>query len=554
MKNLLSFAFILLSFAFNLSAQEKLSEKELAKQAEIHFKNRDYLKAIGLLEKIGIEYRNSSPELNYYLILSHFETRNIHLANELSATIPVKTPKKMPLFEAELLNLKTLQEKYDSLMMITQKQLEAENFKAALMSINGALEIDSFRVNGYYCRGLVHLKDSSYQLAINDFEKVLRIAEPDAATYYQLGLCQIALGNSDAAIERFTQCLQLNPSASAYYYRASVYAYKEDLKNAQKDVNEAIRINPDLPGAYHLRGWISKYNGDCKSAVEDFELAEQDIINNKALITSKAECYVDLGQARKAAAAYDRLIQTEPGNAWAYFKRGNCITDIQFYNNFAGHVEALKYYDKALELEPRNAEFLYWRAISTKMTDNDKKAMEYLDKAIAISPATYKYYDERNTLHELTATVFRIRRNALYEGIRNINALEKDTALKYLNISKLYKTIFSFTTIKAYQDTALLFINKSIETGSRLAEAYYQRASMHDDRGNTAQAELDYRKAIELDPQYYLAYSALGWMLKHMNEIDKALQVFRDAQVYYPDSEQMARYVKEMEQLKMKKK
>jgi tetratricopeptide (TPR) repeat protein len=544
-------ACLLLSLTFTLCAQEIPNEKELAKQAVIHYKNREYSEALVYLEKITPEYRFKNPELNYYLVLSHMETRNLLVADAWSKVLPVKTPKKMPLFEAELLRLKMLLQKYDSLIVVTEIHVRDSNFSNAVKSINEALETDSFRVMGYYARALVHMKDTNYLQAIADFEKVLGMRDPDdAVTFYNIAFCHFMLGNLDPAIDRFTESLKLDTSALAYYYRANAFIQKEDFNRAMGDLDSVIKLDPDHSHAYYLRGWLSKNKGDCRIAIFYLEEAEQGIRNNVQLIEDIASCYEELGKLESAIHTYDRLIDLDPNNAHYWYSRG-FSTSRNGFSSPVSHIAAMKYYNKAISLDSTNAEYYFQKAVSIRMLYDYMLAIDYLDKAIAFSPGEFRFYDERNLNHKLMPSPFSIRKKHLYQGIRNINALEKDTLLKYLHMAKLYTLVGEFIREKPYNDTAMSYLNRAVSLRNS-DDAYFARAELNRDMGRQTESIADYKRAIEINPGNFTAHVNLGLMLKSMNKTEQALQVFKDAQILFPDNQKLKGYVKEIELLKKK--
>lgn len=67
-------------------------------------------------------------------------------------------------------------------------------------------------------------------------------------------------------------------------------------------------------------------------------------------------------------------------------------------------------------------------------------------------------------------------------------------------------------------DAAIRDFDTAIELDERLADAYVQRALLHDKCGRTATAIGDCQRAIAIDPANYVAQNALAWILTTTND------------------------------------
>ncbi len=61
----------------------------------------------------------------------------------------------------------------------------------------------------------------------------------------------------------------------AYANRGLAYYRKQDLANAEKDVNEAIRLDPRNALAHQTRGYVYQARGQRDLAIEAFRTALQ---------------------------------------------------------------------------------------------------------------------------------------------------------------------------------------------------------------------------------------------------------------------------------------
>jgi len=98
---------------------------------------------------------------------------------------------------------------------------------------------------------------------------------------------------------------------------------KNNLAEALRAYDEAIRIQPNNPEAYFWRGRLFVSKGDMEKAASDFRRAV-------ALNPSYVEAYENLGWLFSQTGDFDesiryltRSIELRPDNGWAYYQRGH---------------------------------------------------------------------------------------------------------------------------------------------------------------------------------------------------------------------------------------
>jgi len=177
-----------------------------------------------------------------------------------------------------------------------------------------------------------------------------------------------------------------NPcSEKAYNNRGIIYTEKKEYTNAIADFTKAIEINPVVYEMYNNRGRAYGLSGEMNKAADDFR---------KAL-----EIKPDYEPARVNLQIILR-------------KEGSFIEKI-FAEKIEGHLtrgtelmekglldEALKEYNKVIELAPGYAESYNKRGVVYGMKKNYEKAMSDFSKAISLSPADYMAYGNRSIAYK----------------------------------------------------------------------------------------------------------------------------------------------------------
>ena len=150
----------------------------------------------------------------------------------------------------------------------------------------------------YFDRGVSNNNSKQYIKAIEDFTKAIELNPYRADTYFNRGLVyqgleQYALGLEQYtnAIEDFTKAIELYPDrADAYFNRGLVYQGLEQYIKAINDYTKAIRLNPYDTATYNNRGY-SYYNlGQYEEALKNYAKAikldptNQTALNNRKIL------------------------------------------------------------------------------------------------------------------------------------------------------------------------------------------------------------------------------------------------------------------------------
>lgn len=102
-------------------------------------------------------------------------------------------------------------------------------------------------------------------------------AIPDAATLLDRAIRLAVAGKTDRAIVHLTEAIGMSPRLwQAFQYRGELYLLRpETVDAALDDFTEAIRLAPEEPHLYVLRGQAHRLLGDERSARTDYEMASR---------------------------------------------------------------------------------------------------------------------------------------------------------------------------------------------------------------------------------------------------------------------------------------
>jgi tetratricopeptide (TPR) repeat protein len=184
----------------------------------------------------------------------------------------------------------------------------------------------------YYNRGNIYDINGQYDLAINDFNQIIRINPQYMDAYNRRCIVYDKRGNSymnkgqyDLAIEDFTRVIEIYPqSADVHFNRGISYLSKGQNDLAIADFTIAKEIDP------------IKY-----------EVVSAVLVG---FYNERGKSYIGKGPYDLAIAAYTRVIENYPRNTVAYYNRGN------LYLNKGNYDLAIADYNKVIEINKPKTE------------------------------------------------------------------------------------------------------------------------------------------------------------------------------------------------------
>lgn len=210
------------------------------------------------------------------------------------------------------------------------------NLVFVLILIQGAIAQSGFQ--GYIDSGNGNLKVRNYKEAMTDFGKAIKEQPTDTA----------AMGGMIKA------CL-----------------LGDDLKEAEKHIENALKVYPKSAEFMFRRGILNNMKGDFEKAFEDLTDAISFGPSNNLLV----QIYLNLGATQLKLESFDAALDNynkgltlSPRNPSLYNYRG--------YANYklGNFVDAIKDYDNAIDLDANNPASYYNRGMALIKTANKSKA------------------------------------------------------------------------------------------------------------------------------------------------------------------------------------
>lgn len=245
------------------------------------------------------------------------------------------------------------------------------------------------------------------------------------------------------------------------------FFYHGRLDDAITLYTEAIKINEYNEVAYNLRGNI--YN--IQSMLQkDIPIAED--------------------KRRQSINDLDKSIRLNNNYASAFSNRGFVYLNAKLFG------QAIKDFNRAIQLEPNNAQNYVYRAQCNRPTDKNLAISDF-NKAVELAPKNSYVYVARGNFYEQDLKDFS---SALADYTRAIELerRENELALYYYNRGGIYQKINDYGRAIDDYTRGITIINDSQQKNPLLAWIYMKRGECYKNLGNNEQYQVDLKKFEEL--------------------------------------------------------
>ncbi len=182
--------------------------------------------------------------------------------------------------------------------------------------------------------------------------------------------------DNEKLIELLTDGIKQYPEQPAQYLNRGIAKYAlTEYDSALVDINKTIALSPQFGDAYYDRGVVKMKLKDYKGAVEDFRfLIKNDTLDFTSLYNQGLAYYL-LGNKDTALANLQRALIIQPRFEWALCNIG------VIENEMGKPAEAIVHLTKAIEINPKDADYYYNRGQAYVNTKNKKLACEDFKKS-----------------------------------------------------------------------------------------------------------------------------------------------------------------------------
>jgi tetratricopeptide (TPR) repeat protein len=277
-----------------------------------------------------------------------------------------------------------------------------------------------------------------------------------------------------------------------YYQRAKLYLDQKEINKALADIGKAIDLNDKDARYYVTLADLYLAMGKIPNCLEALKKAEEiDPKNNDALL-KLAEVYLILKDYQSAFHYTKKALDHESINPVAYFIRGYAYmeqgdTTLAVKSFMAAADQDQNYYNAYIELG-----LLY----SAK---KNPLAMEYLQTAVKIEPNRAEGYYLLGMAYQEQEII-----SKAIETYEKLLVIDPDFVEAYYNLG--YINLVYLQEL----ELAIHYFGKVISLDPGKTDAYFNRGYSYELAGDPVNARKDYRKALEISPNYERAVNGLN--------------------------------------------
>ena len=285
--------------------------------------------------------------------------------------------------------------------------------------------------------------------------------------YFYYELFKLKLSESpDEALELLEKAKRVKYDHRYHFYKGLLYKRKGYLEEAEVELNRATEMSPDFYPAWFELGEVAMNRGDLDDALKYYQKAAQSNRSFLPAFLKISDVYAGKGLHDQARLILEKIVEADPNFSPALLRLGVMENVLQRFES------AVRYFKKALDVDPDNWQLHYNLAYSLSRLGHHLEALQHLKKAYALNNedfiANELMIQERNMgLFEESVDLARkllgeestFRKNALktlyfsgdFKGVmENIDFSEKDAELLEL----LALSVFESGDFETFVDIA----------------------------------------------------------------------------------------------------
>lgn len=371
-----------------------------------------------------------------------------------------------------------------------------KEFENALIEINKTIDLEPDSIRHYSLRAVIYDFLGMYQNELKDLNKIIELEKIKTIglydIYHQRAIVKYNLGFYQEALIDIDHFINNRDTASyiseAYMNKAMILYGLNDLNNSEKYYKLAIKHNRKKDNSIESKALIGLSNL-AKSSKETLALLNQSIsiCNNSSIAYgARGAHYLTLGKVDLAYKDFIKAISLDDFNETSfscnlYFNTG------QLFLNYI---------------------------------NNNDSAISYFEKAIKIAPQS-----PLNSSSYMNIAIIKQQENKLDESLI---AYEKGEQIDSKNDLLLYNFALLLFDLKRNKE-ALEKINRAILINSNDADYFDTKGTILSALSLFKEAEIEYKKAIALNPKSGFFYSSLGHLYADQLKYEESIKCYDEA-------------------------
>ena len=315
-----------------------------------------------------------------------------------------KRPKQKPIIKAEaagdiilayypeLVNMVDQHSMEESWINIGLQYNENEDYTNAIDSFNKVLEINPKNQRAYNYKGDAFFRMGRYDEAITCYDKALEINPRYLDVLKDKGLALERLGRNNEAMECYNEALRIRPDYHDAEYAKKMLLLKLSSPNPDPPTPRDVILGSDPKNPYN-DPTLPHYN---PALDKEDDSSGYPFSHDADQWSNKGSSLADLGRYEEAIKCYDKAIELRPNDTAVWYSKGNALLILNRY------VQAITCYNKVLELNPNHLHTWNNKGNALYYLGRYEAAIQCYDKVLQLNP-TYSdaWYSKGNALRKL---------------------------------------------------------------------------------------------------------------------------------------------------------
>ena len=359
---------------------------------------------------------------------------------------------------------------------------DENNFEEAINYYDKCIEQNKNCYEAYYNKALCEISLNQNEDALNNLDMALNIKKDFPQALDAKGCRYYSNNQYNEALECYNELTEkYNTNDDYFYKKASTLIELKRYKEAIKSLDDVLKLNPD-----HIKAMILKGN-----------------------------CYDFLSLNKEALEIYEQIILKDKDNELVHQLKGQNLLKQKEYEN------ALNEFDIVINLNPKNYDVFFYKAICLNKLNKKEKAIEFYKK----------YIQEMNELNNekekenICVAYYNI--GIIYMKDKK-NEEAKDSFNKALELNpKFIKAKIALDCLddlnnKINEILELIDENKQIEDDNLLLI----KSNLLYEKGLFNEANTAYQKLLEKNPNNEEALLGIANCLYKLNKKEEALKKY----------------------------
>lgn len=416
-----------------------------------------------------------------------------------------------------------IQEDPDSVFLHQKMALllkELRNFPEALTYAKKAVDLDPSDSSSIMLAGDLYTLTGNEQQAVEQYQKVLAMEPDNQRIRLLLTTILVRDRRLNEALVHLSTLIDQNPDlVIAHYYRGRIHLEMNHYGEAERSLNEALRLNQGLEPALFDLATLYQMTDRGQDAIETYEklvvLYPDNIPARERLVV----LYMKLGQKQKAEDQVKQIQDhSRPGAperqalGLIYLRQGRIDDSI-------AELELI------VKAWPDDDKSRYYLATAYEEKEDTANALEQFRKI----PFSSNYFISAQihiahllTLEEKFDEAIQVLQDAMRGGEEKIEL--------YLMLASVYEA-------KEAYDEAIAVIQEALTSDDKHIDLLFRLGVLLDKKGDKDASIAQMRKILDINPDHADSLNYIGYTYAEQGiRLDEALNLIRRALKIKPDS------------------